>query len=219
MTSLRNWLPLALLAVPLAAPLGCTTPKMAASEALGPELVLHSVPEGAAVTRAGQPAGKTPLILPVKRDSKLEFELTYPNTFPGKVSLDAPALFRAGGGEAWVPLKPDNMGQATGDLDASSAGDLTKAGLAMTKANRCPEAFQYFQRALALDPQLARVHRDQAKCYFKTKQHDRGVAELQQYLTMLPDAKDAKQVQALLDKATANTDFDLPVEKKPAEEK
>lgn len=191
----------------------CSTPKQSAESVFTPDLVVHTVPEGAEVLRNGSVIGHTPIAISVKRnDASIELTLRYGHYFPGKATLDGAAIYQAGGGETWVALKADTLGEATGDIDANDAADVDRDGVGVAKAGRCEEALQFFKRALLLDPKLARAHKDMARCLSKLKRGNEAVTELEQYLLLDPDAPDAEKVQDQITraKARANQDIDLP---------
>lgn len=192
--------------------LGCSTPKLAASEAFVPEVQINTIPQGADVKRDGQVIGRAPLSIPVRRSdaaAHLNIELDYPNYIPAELKLDADAIYRSGGGETWVALKSLNLGTETPDIDATKASDLDRAGAKVAKAGRYEEALQFFARALVVDSQYPRAHRDMGWCLAKLKRRDEAIAQLNQYLLLSPDADDAASVEALLAKARGSRDIDL----------
>ncbi len=188
---------------------GCATPKQAASEAMGPEVSIHTIPEGGDVLLAGQPLGKAPVALPVHRtDKSLDLTAKHEDYFPTQASLDGPSLFASGGGEVWIALKPESMGEASGPLVPESPVDLDKAGVSTGKAGHCDDALQFFTRALLLDPTLARVHKDRAHCLLKLHRKDDAIGALGQYVIAAPDAPDVPKVTAEVAKLRANQDID-----------
>jgi tetratricopeptide (TPR) repeat protein len=188
----------------------CSTPKVAATEALGPELTVHTVPEGAEVFRDGRSLGLAPVLIPIRRgDAQLNLEAHLGGYLPAKATLDGAGLRQAGGGETWLALKADTMGTDTPELDASKPADLERGGIALTKAKRCPEAMQFFDRALAVDPRFARAHRDKGRCLAKQKKFDQAVIELEKYLNQDSDAPDVAKVADDVERYRAHRDIDL----------
>ena len=188
---------------------GCATPKLAASDAMGPEISIHTIPEGGDVLLAGQSLGKAPIGLPVHRTDKgLDLTAKREAYFATQASLDGPALFASGGGEVWIALKPESMGEASGPLAPDSAVDLDRAGVSTGKAGHCDDALQFFTRALWLDPTLARVHKDRAHCLLKLHRKDDAIGALGQYVIAAPDAPDVPKVTAEVAKLRANQDID-----------
>jgi hypothetical protein len=204
MKPLRLIVPAALLAC------GCSTPKVASSEAFGPELTVHTVPEGAEVLRDGKSLGLAPVNIPVKSaDISLSLEAHLGGYQPAKVTLDAKDLRANGGGESWMALKPETMGTDAPGIDASKAVDLDRGGVALSKAKRCKEALQYFGRAIAIDARYAKARRDRAHCYAALHQWDAAATDLEVYLNVAPDAPDAQKVTAEISKLRGGQEMDL----------
>jgi len=189
---------------------GCSTPKVAASEALGPELTVHTVPEGAEVFRDGRSLGLAPVNIPVKsNDTSFNLEGHLGGYLPAKAILDAKDLRQHGGGESWLALKPETMGTDAPELDASKPSDLDRGGIALSKAKRCKEAIAFFSRAIGLDGRYAKARRDRAHCYAALHQWDAAATDLEVYLNVAPDAPDAAKVTAEISKLRGGQEMDL----------
>jgi tetratricopeptide (TPR) repeat protein len=189
---------------------GCATEKLPASEAFAPTLMVHTVPEGAEILRDGKSVGNAPFEITVKSaDARISLSAQRSGYLPAKVEIDAAGIRQAGGGETWIALKPSSMGTDAPDLDAQKPADLDRGGVALTRANHCPEAMEFFARALMVNPGYARAHRDRAHCYAKSKQFDRAATDLETYVNAVPDAPDAEKVQQQILKLRARRDIDL----------
>ncbi|MBS2030599.1 MAG: tetratricopeptide repeat protein [Deltaproteobacteria bacterium] len=189
---------------------GCSTPKVAASEAFGPELTVHTVPEGAEIFRDGRSLGLAPVNVPVKSaDATLSLEAHLGGYQPAKATLDAKDLRQQGGGESWMALKPETMGTDAPAIDATKAADLDKGGVALSKAKRCKEALQFFGRAIALDGRYPKARRDRAHCYAALHQWDAAATDLEVYLSIVPDAPDAQKVIEEISKLRGGREMDL----------
>lgn len=190
---------------------GCATEKIAATEALGPVLTVHTLPEGSEVLRDGKSLGKAPIDIPIRREDKeFKLEARREGFLPAKVLIEAPGLRKQGGGESMIALKPESMGTDTPDIDANRATDLDRGGVALSKQKRCAEAEPYFARALQLDPGFAKAHKDRARCLMQLKQYDRAATELEAYLTSAELAPAEKQkVTEQIAKLRGQRDIDL----------
>lgn len=193
---------------------GCATEKLAATEAFAPVLTVHTLPEGAQIVRDGKLLGTAPYQIPVLHaDVTLSLQAQRDGYLPAKVEIDASGIRQTGGGETWIALKPQTMGTDTPDLDAQKPADMDRAAVALTRANRCDEAMQFFARALTLKPGYAKAHKDRARCYAKAKKFDLAASELELYVNAAPDAPDAAKVQQQILKLRAHSDIDLSSDK------
>jgi len=189
---------------------GCATEKLPASDAFGPTLTVHTVPEGADILRGGRVLGTAPLTIPVKSaDATLALQAQHSGYLPAKVEIDAAGIRQTGGGETWIALKPATLGTDTPDLDAQKPADLDRGGVALARAKRCPEAMEFFARALMVNPRYAKAHKDRARCYAKAHKLDLAATDLETYVNAAPDAPDVEKVQAQIQKLRARHDIDL----------
>lgn len=204
----------------LATLFGCSAPKLAANEEFAPDLELKTLPSGAEVRRDGKLIGATPLHVKLAQSPvQVVLDVTHPGFIPAKVEFDQKAAFLRGGGESWVALKPESLGTDTKDIDGNSPKDLARAATSLVKAKRCPEAMQFVERALAIDPLFGRPWRERARCLAREGQRRESVDAMQRYLLLDPDAADAPAIRKELEALSAKRDIDAsdPLKKKPEE--
>ncbi len=189
----------------------CAAEKVTLTEAAPPEVVVETLPSGATVAAPGGAAGTTPYALHApRRDASYELTVEHPGFLPQTLALKGEDVHANPGARLLVPLRPDLWNAAAPPIDPEDAKTLTRAGVDLSKADRCPEALLFLKRAAEVNPKLAAAHKAIGRCYARLKNRQKALAAYKQYLLVAPDAPDADEVRALVSKAAGDIEIPVP---------
>jgi tetratricopeptide (TPR) repeat protein len=192
----------AVVAALLMGSLGCATQKDAVAQLAVPEVLVETVPNGATVFKDGVELGTTPyklkvpdplakLLLEFRRDDYLAQRLLVPSedAAAGKI----PRIV--------VPLRPGHWDPRGRPIPVDDAPLVARAGAEVSKLGRCPEALQFFNYALQLDPRTPAAHKGMGICFAKTNERAKAIRAYKQYLLFAPTAPDAEKIQKIVSDA------------------
>jgi Flp pilus assembly protein TadD len=104
-------------------------------------------------------------------------------------------------GEGETPQDPPAPDDAEG---------LYKIGASLQRNGRCEEAMEFLTVSSELAPRAAKPHRELGTCLAKLGETRAAADHWARYLLLAPDAADASEIQARLDKARGTRTLDLP---------
>ncbi len=185
-------------------------------ESAAREVYVVTLPSGALVLRDGQPVGRSPVGVPVpaalaesaggsqqlriraeKDGYQAASQVIESAQLPDKVMIVLAPVF--GEGETPPPPpKPDD------------AGGLYELGAALQRNGRCEEAMEFLTVVTELAPRVAKPYRELGTCLAKLGETRAAADHWAKYLLLAPDAKDAAEIQARLDRARGTRTLDLP---------
>ncbi len=96
----------------------------------------------------------------------------------------------------WLCLTSSIFGLGTKALGATAA-DYYNAGLQLYNAQNYPQAIQYFNAAVSLDPNNAAALQGRANCYYAQGQYQQALADYQKVQAIQPNPQLASMIQAL----------------------
>lgn len=197
--------------VPLVAGGACAAEKVALTEVASPEIVVETIPSGAAVSVPGGQPGTTPYALHApRRERRYELALARRGFLAQTVAVRGEDVHANPGARLLVPLRPDLWSPGAAPIDPEDANALARAGVDLLKADRCPEALLFLHRAAEVNPRLAAAQKALGRCHARLKNRQKALAAYKQYLLVAPDAPDADEVRALVSKAAGDIDLPAP---------
>lgn len=189
----------------------CAAEKVALSEVATPEVIVETLPSGAAVTGAASEPGTTPYALHAARaEQRYEITVASKGFLPQTIAVQGEEIRAHPGARLLLPLRPDFWNPSAPFIDPQDAASLNRAGQDLSKANRCPEALLFLQRATEINPRFATALKAMGRCHARLKSWQKALAAYQQYLLVAPDAPDGDEVRALISKAAGDIDLPAP---------
>jgi tetratricopeptide (TPR) repeat protein len=195
----------------LALSAGCAAEKVALSEVASPEVIVETIPSGASVSTQTSAPGTTPYALHARTvEEQHVLTVSRPGFHAQEVRVTGEDVHAHPGARLLVPLRPDLWDANAKAIDPDDAATLAKAGVDLSRANRCPEALLFLGRAAQVNPRLAMSHKAMGSCLARLKKTDQALAAYKQYLLVAPDAPDAERVRAIVSKAAGDIEIPPP---------
>jgi tetratricopeptide (TPR) repeat protein len=180
--------------VPLlaAALAGCAGQKESWKALQQSELSIDILPRNAAVELDGKPVGRGASARPaVDAGRRYRLRATAGGFEPLQVEVEGSKL---SGGQTALVLRPVGFGSQR-RLDAGDPGGLAQAALALLRAGRLDDAQDYAARSLELG-ETGLAHKVLGGICARRGDRRQAVRHYSEYLVLAPDAPDAKQIAA-----------------------
>ena len=192
--------------VALAACAACAHDKQSWSEVSAPEAYLDVLPTVATVEVDGAVKGQGPMSVAVPdKAGRLKVKISADGFAPVELDLSGE---QAAGAHVGVVLPPTGFGAARG-LQWDDVKGLTVAAQVLLKADKAALAVEYLVHAVNVDKNHAPAHRTLGKAYLKLGKQKEAMGQYEEYLSLTPDAPDAKAIRDAL--AKAKGDLTIPV--------
>lgn len=195
-----------LLAAALAA---CAGPKESWNALQRRDLSIEVLPRGAAVELDGQPVGRGAASRPaLDAGRRYRLRVTAGGFEPLEVEVEGAKL---SGGQTVLVLRPVGFGSQR-RLDAGDPGGLAQAALTLLRAGRLDDAQDYAARSLDLG-ETALVHKVLGGIWARRGDRRRAGRHYSEYLVLAPDAPDAKQIAAEVERLRGDLTVPAPAGK------
>ncbi len=185
-------------------------PRQTFEQAVGLDVSIDSLPTGAVVTENEKTVGTTPAHLDIRDQADHVLVVQKDGFHPAELKVSGKDVEKAGGGAVAVALAPQTFQSTSLSLD--DAGQLSRAAQELVKNGDADDAIQYYRRVIALKPAYGPPYKGLGICYTKLGKRNEALDAYRQYLLYAPDAPDAKQVEAIVSKATGGIVIPPPKE-------
>lgn len=195
-----------LLAAALAA---CAGQKESWKSVQQPDFSIEILPRNAAVELDGRPVGRGAASRTVvDAGRRYRLRATAGGFEPLQVELEGSKL---SGGQTFLVLRPVGFGSQR-RLDAGDPGGLAQAALTLLRAGRIDDAWDYAQRSIELG-ETALVHKVLGGIHARRGDRRQAGRHYSEYLVLAPDAPDAKQIAAEVERMRGDLTIPSPAGK------
>lgn len=200
------------LIAPLLLLAACATPKQSWQELQTPEVLVDLLPRSAVLEVNGRVLGPGTRSVPLP---DLQRRYRFLASASGFQSAEMTAEGKKlAGAQVTLFLRPNGFGTAR-RLDAADPASLAQAALVLLRAGRLDDARDYADYSLGL-VEVPLAHRVLGAVYEKQGDRQRAAQEYSLYLSLSPDAPDAKAIAEAVARARGdltipgNTDASVP---------
>ncbi len=175
----------------------CAAPKQSWREMQLPEVFVELLPPAAVLEVDGRVLGpgSRPVQLPDAR-RRYRLRATAPGFQAAEMTAEGEKLV---GTRVSLLLRPEGFG-ASRRLDAGDPASLAQAAVVLLRAGRLDDARNYADRSLEL-AEVPLAHRVLGAVYDKQGDRRKAAQEYSTYLSLVPDAPDAKAVAGAVERA------------------
>ena len=190
------------------ASLAACAEKQPFEQAMGLDVNVESIPSGAVVTENETTVGTTPTRFELQDKAEHVLVLRKDGYHPFEVKVNGAEVAKTAGGTFSVGLAPQNMQAASVSVD--DPNQLMRAAREALNMGNAADAVQFYRRVIALAPAQGPGYKGLGIAYTKLGKRREALDAYRQYLLYAPDAKDAKEVEAIVNKGTAGIDIPPP---------
>lgn len=174
-----------------------------------PDFSIEVLPRNATVEVDGRPAGRGAASRTVvDAGRRYRLRVTASGFEPLQVEVDGSKL---SGGQTVLVLRPVGFGSQR-RLDAGDPGGLAQAALTLLRAGRIDDAWDYAQRSSELGD-TALVHKVLGGIHARKGDRRQAGRHYSEYLVLAPDAPDAKQIAAEVERLRGDLTVPAPAGK------
>jgi tetratricopeptide (TPR) repeat protein len=171
-----------------------------------PVVLVEVLPPQAEVVMDGRPLGRGSGTQPVPdRRRRYRFQATAEGYEPLEVEVEGEKL---AGAEVRLVLRPAGFGRAR-RLEAGEPAGLAQAAAALLRAERVDDAILYAERSLTL-AETPLAHKVVGRAYGRKGNKKESVRHYSAYLTLAPDAPDAREIADAVEKARGDLTIPIP---------
>ncbi len=175
----------------------CASPREAWRSVSAPEVLVEMLPRGAALEVDGRPLGQGSRTVEVPDGEHVyRLRIAAPGYDPAEVAQPGAKL---AGARVGVALRPPGFGAAR-RLDYDDPASLVQAASALLRVGRPAPCVEYADRALQI-AEVPQAHRLLGAAHAQLGHRDESVRHYSAYLTLVPDAPDARSVARAIEAA------------------